>query len=80
MGRRGGDNSDSSLVCWRNIDIRFWVSARSETQCCFVGAQLEGIILVTACVFSFETGAYCQAGWSIGDATTWGCGFSSHKN
>ncbi len=45
---------------------------RSEAQCCYVGAQLEGIILVTACVLGFDAGADCQAGWSVGHATTVG--------
>lgn len=68
LRRRGWDGGPHpSLVCWRNIDIRFFVSVRSETQCCFVAAQLEGIILVTACVFGFDTGADCGAGpvWDI---------------
>lgn len=30
------------------------VSVRSETHCCFVGIQLEGIILVAACVSGFR--------------------------
>lgn len=48
-----------SLLCWRNIDVRFFAKARSEARCCFVGAQLEGIILVAACVFGFDTGDDC---------------------
>lgn len=45
-----------SLVCWRNIDVRVFVSAGSEAQCCFVGAQLEGNVLVPACVLRFDPG------------------------
>lgn len=37
------------------------VSVRSDTQCCFVGVQLEGIILVAACVSGFGAGADCGA-------------------
>lgn len=55
-----------SLVCWRNIDVRF------EAPCCFVGAQLEGIVLVTACVLGFDSGADCRVGWRAGCATTVG--------
>lgn len=56
----------------RNIDLRVFVIARSETQCCFVGAQLDGIISVTACVFGFDAGDDCQVGCSTGHAITVG--------
>lgn len=38
------------------------VSVRSKTQRCFVGVQLEGIILVAACVSGLGAGADCGAG------------------
>lgn len=41
-------------------------------QCCFVGAQLEGVILVTACVFDFDTGDDCRAGCRGGHGITAG--------
>lgn len=44
----------------------YLVNAGSEMQCCVVGAQLEGVILVTACVVGFSTGNDCRAGCSGG--------------
>lgn len=64
-----GRGSYPSLVCWRNIDVRFLSAQDLRHSCCFVGAQLEGIILVTACVFGFDTGADCRAGCSVGRAS-----------
>lgn len=43
---------------------------RSETECCFVGVQLEGIILVAACVSGFDAGADCGAGASVRHTAT----------
>lgn len=73
-GRRGG-LSPPVWFCWRNIVVSFFfsplrpllpaVSVRSETRCCFVGVQLEGIILVAACVSGFDAGADCGAGSSV---------------
>ena len=54
------------------LTLGYLVKVRSEAQCCFVGAQLEGIILVAACVLGLDAGADCRVGWSVGRATTVG--------
>lgn len=67
--RCGEGVAHPSLVCWRNIDVRvffFLVRAGSEARWCFVGAQLEGIILVSACVLGCDAGVDGRVGWSAG--------------
>lgn len=70
--RRGRAGGGLTGVWFVGEILTFFVTARSEAWCCFVGAQLEGIIWVSACVLGFDTGADWRAGWSVGRATTVG--------